>query len=89
MQIKKLALIGLSTLALAAYGSVFASGHEDAAKEKEATNAAADVAQEMADKKQAEAEAAVKAGDKDAGEKVDEAAAAMGVAKELKEEAAK
>ena len=90
MQIKKLALIGFSALALTAYGTIFATSHEgEAAKEKAAVDDAADVAQEMADKKQAEAESAVKAGDKDASEKVGEAAAAMDVAKELKEEAAK
>ena len=89
MQIKKLALIGFSALALTAYGSVFAGSEaEKAAEEKKAAEAAADVMQQKADEKQGEAEAAVMAGEKDATEKVDEAAAAMGVASEMKKEAA-
>jgi hypothetical protein len=86
MQIKKLALIGFSALALTAYGTVFAE--DDAAKEKKAVGDAADVAQEYSDEKQAEAEAAVKADAADASEKVGEAAASKAVASDLKKKAA-
>jgi hypothetical protein len=88
MQIKKLALIGFSALALTAYGFVFA-GEDEAAKEKAAKDDAADVAQEYAEKKQEDAEAAVRADAPDAKEKVGEAAAAKAVSSEMKEEAAK
>lgn len=87
MQMKKLALIGFSALALTAYGTLFAE--DDAAKEKKAVGDAADVAQEYSDVKQEEAEAAGEAGAADASEKVGEAAASKAVASELKEEASK
>ena len=87
MQMKKLALIGFSALALTAYGSVFAS--DDAAKEKKDVQEAADAAQKVADDRQAEAVTAVKEGAADAGAKVDSAAAAQGVAAEKMEEASK
>lgn len=89
MQTRKLALIGFSALALTAYGSLFASSHEDtAAMEKKEVQEAADAAQKFADEKQGEAEAAVKAGAADAGAKVDEAAAAEDVAAKKKMKAA-
>ena len=89
MHIKKLTLIGFSALALAAYGNVFASSHEkEAAVEKEATSAAAEVAKEHADEKQAEAETAVRSGAADAEEKVGEAAEAKAVSSELHKKAA-
>lgn len=83
MQIKKLFLIGFSALAMTAYGAVFASSHEDAAAmAKKEAQEKADAAQKVADDRQAEAEAAVKAGSADAGAKVSGAAAAEEVAAE-------
>lgn len=86
MQMKKLALIAFSALALTAYGTLFAS--DDAEKAKAEAQATADAGQKVADDRQAEAEAAVKAGAADAGAKVDSAAAAEGVAAEKMEKAA-
>lgn len=86
MKIKKFALLGLSALALTAYGTVFAG--DDAEKAKAEAQATADAAQEVADERQAEAESAVKAGAEDAGAKVDSAAAAQGVASEKMQKAA-
>lgn len=89
MQIKKIALIGLSALALTAYGTVFASSHEkEVTEEKKAAMDAAEVAGEHAEKKQAEAEAAVMSGAADAEEKVGEAAEAKAVSSELHKKAA-
>jgi hypothetical protein len=89
MQMKKLALIGFSALALTAYGTVFASSHEkEAAEEKKAAGDSAEVAKEYADEKQAEAETAVRSGAADAEEKVGEAADAKAVSSELHEKAA-
>ena len=57
MQIKKLALIGFSALALTAYGTTFASSHEkEDAAAKEDAQQEADAAQKVADEKQMEAE---------------------------------
>ena len=86
MQLKKIALIGTTTLALMTCGITFAGSDVEAmAKDKQEK---ADAAVKFSDEKQAEAEAAVKAGAPDAGAQVDEAAAAAGVAADKMNEAA-